>query len=43
MGHVAEVSVLVGAVDYLASEASDFLTGHDTTIDGRLPRAVITR
>ena len=34
MGRMAEVSDLVGAVVYLASEASDFMTGHDMIIDG---------
>jgi NAD(P)-dependent dehydrogenase (short-subunit alcohol dehydrogenase family) len=34
MGRMAEVSDLVGAVVYLASEASDFMTGHDMVIDG---------
>ncbi|MDA1330591.1 MAG: glucose 1-dehydrogenase [Chloroflexi bacterium] len=34
MGHMAEVSDLVGALVYLASEASDFMTGHDLIIDG---------
>lgn len=34
MGRMAEVSDLVGAAVYLASEASDFMTGHDMIIDG---------
>jgi len=34
MGRMAEVDDLVGAMVYLASEASDFTTGHDITIDG---------
>ena len=34
MGRMAEVDDLVGAVVYLASEASDFTTGHDIIIDG---------
>jgi NAD(P)-dependent dehydrogenase (short-subunit alcohol dehydrogenase family) len=34
MGRMAEVDDLVGALVYLASEASDFTTGHDITIDG---------
>jgi len=34
MGKMAEVSDLVGALVYLASEASDFMTGHDMIIDG---------
>lgn len=34
MGRMAEVSDLVGAVVYLASEASDFMTGHDMVVDG---------
>jgi NAD(P)-dependent dehydrogenase (short-subunit alcohol dehydrogenase family) len=34
MGRLAEVDDLVGAVVYLASEASDFTTGHDIVIDG---------
>ena len=34
MGRMAEVSDLVGALIYLASEASDFTTGHDMVIDG---------
>jgi NAD(P)-dependent dehydrogenase (short-subunit alcohol dehydrogenase family) len=34
MGSMAEVGDLVGAVVYLASEASDFMTGHDVVIDG---------
>jgi NAD(P)-dependent dehydrogenase (short-subunit alcohol dehydrogenase family) len=34
MRRMAEVSDLVGAVVYLASEASDFMTGHDLVIDG---------
>jgi NAD(P)-dependent dehydrogenase (short-subunit alcohol dehydrogenase family) len=34
MGRMAEISDLVGAVVYLASEASDFMTGHDMVIDG---------
>lgn len=34
MGRMGEVSDLVGALVYLASEASDFMTGHDMIIDG---------
>jgi NAD(P)-dependent dehydrogenase (short-subunit alcohol dehydrogenase family) len=34
MGRMAEVTDLQGAVVYLASEASDFVTGHDIVIDG---------
>lgn len=34
MGRMAEVDDLVGAVVYLAAEASDFMTGHDIVIDG---------
>ena len=34
MGKMAEVSDLVGAAVYLASEASDFMTGNDMIIDG---------
>ena len=34
MGRMAEVDDLVGAVVYLASEASDFTTGHDIVVDG---------
>jgi NAD(P)-dependent dehydrogenase (short-subunit alcohol dehydrogenase family) len=34
MGRMAEVSDLQGAVVYLASAASDFMTGHDLVIDG---------
>jgi NAD(P)-dependent dehydrogenase (short-subunit alcohol dehydrogenase family) len=34
MGHMAEVSDLQGAVVYLASPASDYVTGHDLVIDG---------
>lgn len=34
MGRMAEVSDLQGAVVYLASEASDFMTGSDLIIDG---------
>lgn len=34
MGRMAEVSDLVGALVYLASEASDFMTGHDMIVDG---------
>lgn len=34
MGKMAEVSDLVGALVYLASEASDFMTGQDMIIDG---------
>ena len=33
-GRMAEVSDLVGAAVFLASEASDFMTGHDMVIDG---------
>jgi len=34
MGRMAEVSDLQGAVVYLASAASDYVTGHDLVIDG---------
>jgi len=34
MARMAEVSDLQGAVVYLASAASDFMTGHDMVIDG---------
>lgn len=34
MERMAEVSDLQGAVVYLASAASDFMTGHDMVIDG---------
>ncbi len=34
MGRMAQVSDLQGAVVYLASEASDYVTGHDLVIDG---------
>ncbi len=34
MGRMAEVTELQGGVVYLASEASDFMTGHDLVIDG---------
>lgn len=34
MGRMAEVTDLQGAVVYLASEASDYMTGHDMVIDG---------
>jgi NAD(P)-dependent dehydrogenase (short-subunit alcohol dehydrogenase family) len=34
MGRMAEISDLVGAVVYLSSEVSDFMTGHDMVIDG---------
>jgi NAD(P)-dependent dehydrogenase (short-subunit alcohol dehydrogenase family) len=34
MGRFGEVTDLQGAVVYLASEASDFMTGHDLVIDG---------
>src|SRR6056297_2217253 len=34
MGQMAEVTDLQGAVVYLASSASDFVTGHDLIIDG---------
>ena len=34
MGRFGEVTELQGAVVYLASEASDFMTGHDMVIDG---------
>ena len=34
MNRLAEVTDLQGAVVYLASEASDFMTGHDLVIDG---------
>jgi NAD(P)-dependent dehydrogenase (short-subunit alcohol dehydrogenase family) len=33
-GRLAEVTDLQGAVVYLASEASDFMTGSDMVIDG---------
>jgi NAD(P)-dependent dehydrogenase (short-subunit alcohol dehydrogenase family) len=34
MGRMGQVTDLQGAVVYLASEASDFVTGHDMVIDG---------
>jgi NAD(P)-dependent dehydrogenase (short-subunit alcohol dehydrogenase family) len=34
MNRMAEVTDLQGAVVYLASEASDYMTGHDLVIDG---------
>jgi len=34
LGRLAEVSDLQGAVVYLASPASDFVTGHDLLVDG---------
>ena len=34
MKRMAEVSDLQGAVVYLASEASDYVTGHDLVVDG---------
>jgi len=34
MGRMAETTDLQGAVVYLASEASDYVTGHDLVIDG---------
>jgi NAD(P)-dependent dehydrogenase (short-subunit alcohol dehydrogenase family) len=34
MGRMGEVTDLQGAVVYLASEVSDFMTGHDMIIDG---------
>ncbi len=34
MGRLGEVTDLQGAVVYLASEVSDFMTGHDMIIDG---------
>ena len=34
MNRLGEVTELQGAVVYLASEASDFMTGHDMVIDG---------
>ncbi|MGQ9682490.1 MAG: SDR family NAD(P)-dependent oxidoreductase [Anaerolineae bacterium] len=34
MGRMGEVTDLQGAIVYLASEASDFMTGHDMVIDG---------
>lgn len=34
MGRMGEVTDLQGAVVYLASETSDFMTGHDLVIDG---------
>jgi len=34
MGRMAEVTDLQGAVVFLASEASDFVTGHDLIVDG---------
>ena len=34
MGRLGEVTDLQGAVVYLASEVSDFMTGHDMVIDG---------
>jgi len=34
LGKMAEVSDLQGALVYLASELSDYMTGHDMVIDG---------
>ena len=34
MARMAEVTDLQGAVVYLASAASDYMTGHDMVIDG---------
>ena len=34
MARMAEVTDLQGAVVYLASEASDYMTGHDMVVDG---------
>ncbi len=34
MGRMADVAELQGGVVYLASGASDFVTGHDLVIDG---------
>jgi NAD(P)-dependent dehydrogenase (short-subunit alcohol dehydrogenase family) len=34
MNCLGEVTDLQGAVVYLASEVSDFMTGHDMIIDG---------
>jgi NAD(P)-dependent dehydrogenase (short-subunit alcohol dehydrogenase family) len=34
MKRMAEVTDLQGAIVYLASEASDFMTGNDMIIDG---------
>jgi len=34
MGRMGEVTDLQGAIVYLASEVSDFMTGHDMVIDG---------
>ena len=34
MGKMVKVTDLQGAVVYLASEGSDFMTGHDMVIDG---------
>ena len=34
MGRMAETTDLQGAVVYLASEASDYVTGHDLVVDG---------
>ena len=34
MGRLGEVTDLQGAVVFLASEASDFMTGHDLVVDG---------
>jgi len=34
MGRMGEVTDLQSGVVFLASEASDFMTGHDLVIDG---------
>jgi len=34
VGRLGEIEDLQGAVVFLASDASDFMTGHDMVIDG---------